>query len=310
VCCYSAVWGNIVCGALLCAVCVFSLWGNVACGDTTVTRDSWYTSETAVVRTAPCELFVCCVVSEKVSCADTIVYTRQLIDFRNRRSWNTRRVLSIVFAGVIGVLSAVQLMEGLRAKGVVGRRLAPPYDVFNAGPLDSQKLVEWVRENHFTAYHWASTCQAGVQGRVADQRFRVRDSASLSAGSTKSNASDVSADGVAKGHYEGVVRNLLVGSAASLPELPDANPHLTITAFSVALAEELVHAQAARRGVRYIVPSELRRAADEAHTGIQQQKRGEQAPLMVRRPGQEVPAVGQVAAEHYEAWKRSRGDKA
>jgi hypothetical protein len=41
VCCYSAVmWGNIVCGALLCAVCVFSLLGNVACGDTSVTRDS------------------------------------------------------------------------------------------------------------------------------------------------------------------------------------------------------------------------------------------------------------------------------
>jgi choline dehydrogenase-like flavoprotein len=217
----------------------------------------------------------------------------------------------VVFAVVAGVLSAVQLMEELRTKGVLGRRLAPPYEVLNAGPLDSQKLVEWVRENHFTAYHWASTCQAGVQGRVADQRFRVRDSAGLNANSTKSNTSGVSEKGVEQGRYEGVVRNLLVGSAASLPELPDANPHLTITAFSVALAEELVRAQAARRGVRYAVPAELHRAAGEAQTSTQQQRKSdEQAPLVVRRPGQEVPAVGQVAAEHYEAWKRSRGEKA
>jgi hypothetical protein len=215
----------------------------------------------------------------------------------------------MVFAVVIGVLSAVQLMEGLRAKGVVGRRLAPPYDVLNAGPLDSQKLVEWVRENHFTAYHWASTCQAGVQGRVADQRFRVRDRTGLAA-RKEDHGSVVTAECVEQGHYEGVVRNLLVGSAASLPELPDANPHLTITAFSVALAEELVRTQAARRGGRYAVPPELRRATNEAHTSTQQQKSGEQAPLVVRRPGEEVPAVGHVAAEHYEVWKRSRGDKA
>jgi hypothetical protein len=203
----------------------------------------------------------------------------------------------------------VQLMEGLRAKGVVGRRLAPPYEVLNSGPLDSQKLVEWVRENHFTAYHWASTCQAGVQGRVADQRFRVRDSTGRNAGTKSHTTSAVSPECVEQGRYEGVVYNLLVGSAASLPELPDANPHLTITAFSVALAEELVRVQAARRGVRYAVPLELRRATGEARTTTQE-KSGEQAPLVVRRPGEEMPAVGHVAAEHYEAWKRSRGDNA
>ena len=67
-------------------------------------------------------------------------------------------------------------------------------------------------------YHWSSTCKAGLEGigTVADEKFRVRCSES------------------------GVIDNLFVGSAASLPEITEPNPHLTITAFSVALAEELL----------------------------------------------------------------------
>lgn len=40
-----------------------------------------------------------------------------------------------------------------------------------------------------------------------------------------------------------VISNLFVGSAASLPEITEPNPHLTITAFSVALAEQLLKSQ-------------------------------------------------------------------
>lgn len=202
-----------------------------------------------------------------------------------------------------GVLSAIQLMERLRAQGLVGRRLEPDFE-----ELEPRRLLEWVRENHFTAFHWASTCQAGVRGRVADQRFRVRDTAvAPTAVIAEGEVSRRESEG---GAYKGVVRNLLVGSAAALPELPDANLHLTVTAFSVALAEELVRAQAARRGVHYKTPAELRRAVRDVRLAAAEGGVGghSQPPLTVRRPGQEYPNLARVASEHFEAWKKSNGD--
>jgi hypothetical protein len=197
-----------------------------------------------------------------------------------------------------GVLSSIAVMEHLRAQGIVGKRLEPVFD-----PAADQ-LVAWIRENHFSAFHWGCTCQAGVNGRVADEHFRVRDTQST----TKEGS---------------VVRNLLVGSAASLPELPDANPHLTITAFSVALAEELVTVQAQRRNVAYRQPAELRVALRDVRTAAAKAKaktetvyaddgayaaqhRG--AVLTARRPGEEYPDLSRVAAEHYCAWLKEHTD--
>lgn len=186
-----------------------------------------------------------------------------------------------------GVLSTVKLMEGLREKGLVGKRLEPTF-------LEPEKLVEWVRENHFTAFHWACTCQAGLQGRVADHRFRVR-SHSLFSAAGEGDARPRAADG----KYGGVIQNLLVGSAAALPELPDANPHLTITAFSFALAEEVVRTQAARRGAKYTTPSELHKAAADVQKS---------ATLQTRAPGQEMPNLARIAEEHYQRWCKAHPD--
>lgn len=218
-----------------------------------------------------------------------------------------------------GVLSAVDLMEKLRAKGIVGRRLEPDFE------LEPRRLVEWVRENHYTAFHWACTCQAGARGRVADQRFRVRDGAGLASRlvwksedsrSRSDSGSDSDDCDDSEGRYPGVVQNLLVGSAAALPELPDANTHLTVTAFSVALAEELVRTQAARRGVRFQPPTEVRRATmDVCLAAAEAKKREPQrgtdsvSPLLVvRRPGEEYPDVAQIAADHFQAWQKIRPD--
>jgi choline dehydrogenase-like flavoprotein len=56
-----------------------------------------------------------------------------------------------------------------------------------------------------------STASAGVTGSVADEHFKVRG-----------------------------VSGLRVGSGASLPEIPGPNPHLTITAFALALAHDVI----------------------------------------------------------------------
>jgi hypothetical protein len=203
-----------------------------------------------------------------------------------------------------GVLSSIAVMEHLRAQGIVGKRLEPAFD-----PAPEQ-LVAWIRENHFSAFHWGCTCQAGVQGRVADEHFRVRDTTVVPFSSKAGSAAKESA----------VVRNLLVGSAASLPELPDANPHLTVTAFSVALAEELVTAQARRRSVAYTQPAELRvalrdvraaaaaaKAAPVEGGAYADQHRG--SVLTARRPGEEYPDLSRVAAAHYRAWLKEHEEE-
>jgi choline dehydrogenase-like flavoprotein len=105
-----------------------------------------------------------------------------------------------------GVSRMIDIFSVLEKNGVVGPRLDPPLDV-----KTPQQLEKWARSKAGTAFHWMSTAPAGVNSTVADEHFKVRG-----------------------------VTGLRVGSGASLPEIPGANPHLTITAFAIALAYDVV----------------------------------------------------------------------
>jgi choline dehydrogenase len=61
---------------------------------------------------------------------------------------------------VRGLRRVVQIFERLRIAGVVGDRIEPPKDL---DLNDSEKLIEYIKARHGTAYHWMSTCQAGHQ---------------------------------------------------------------------------------------------------------------------------------------------------
>lgn len=100
----------------------------------------------------------------------------------------------------------IDIFSVLEKNGVVGPRLDPPLDV-----KTPQQLETWARSKAGTAFHWMSTAPAGINSSVADEHFKVRG-----------------------------VTGLRVGSGASLPEIPGANPHLTITAFALALAYDVV----------------------------------------------------------------------
>jgi choline dehydrogenase len=111
---------------------------------------------------------------------------------------------------VRGVRRTVSMFELLRSQGVVGERIEPS----DAALADDVALEDWIRAHTGTAYHWMSTCKAGIghAGTVADEHFRVRGTEALR-----------------------------VGSGAVLPELTEANPHLTIVAFSIALAHAVLN---------------------------------------------------------------------
>jgi choline dehydrogenase-like flavoprotein len=101
-----------------------------------------------------------------------------------------------------GVKKTVSVMDVLQANNIVGKRISP-------AALDDKSIEQYIRSNANTAFHWMSTCKAGVDASttVADEKFRVRG-----------------------------VKGLRIGSGAVLPEITEANPHLTISAFSIALA--------------------------------------------------------------------------
>ena len=173
-----------------------------------------------------------------------------------------------------GVRRTVQLFERLREAGIVGRRIEPPAEV---DLLDTDRLVEHIAKFHGSAFHWMCTCRAGAQDGVVDESFRVRTGTGASAGP---------------------IANLRVGSGASLPEIPEGNPHLTITAFALALALDVLrtrssnaHSSAAGSAA---LPASLQRA--------QQTLRASAGTLVTRAPGQESPCLAEVASKHVAAW--------
>jgi choline dehydrogenase len=104
-----------------------------------------------------------------------------------------------------GVRSAVNVMDDLQRAGLVGKRIQPTDQQLKTDVA----LKQWIRAHAGTAFHWQGTCamHGTSETAVVDSKFRVRG-----------------------------VSGLRVGSAAVLPRVTEANPHLTISAFAVALA--------------------------------------------------------------------------
>lgn len=171
-----------------------------------------------------------------------------------------------------GVYAVTDLLKDLVNNKIIGKQLEPPF-VVNIENKD--KLIDWIKKNHFTVYHWACTCQAGTSGRVADEQFRVR---------VNNNT---------------VVSNLRVGSAASLPELCEANPHLTITAFAIGLADEI--AKSKSNSKNYKEPIEIITARE---TVI-----GNNGKTIIRREGEEVPSLSKHAVEHFNEYHNNNNNK-
>lgn len=132
-----------------------------------------------------------------------------------------------------GVEKTIQLFEVLKKHSVVGERVLPPENI----DLNSKAFDEWIRGNTGTVYHWMSTCKSGVNGSVADNNFRVRNG-------------------------EDFVKNLRVGSGASLPQISEANPHMTISIFSAILAHKLFNEQIRRHGAEALLPKDVREASE------------------------------------------------
>lgn len=171
-----------------------------------------------------------------------------------------------------GVIATTRLCEQLVKQNIIGQQLQPPFDVNDIGNKD--KLIDWIKHNHFTVFHWGCTCQAGINGKVCDETFRLK----------RHNIDNT------------VVPNLFIGSAASLPELPEANPHLTITAFTIALAEVLSKRKASIHGINYSEPIELSIAKKDLlnSNGL----------ITIRREGEEVPSLLNHASLHYHKYHK------
>jgi choline dehydrogenase-like flavoprotein len=178
-----------------------------------------------------------------------------------------------------GVQRCVELFEYMKEDRVVGRRILPPAEV---NVQDMEQLTKWISENHYTAYHWAATCKSGLEGAVADSHFRVRTVASKG-----------------KPSPTAIIPNLRIGSAAALPELPEANPHLSITAFSIALADVISREQAAGLKIPYKKPIQLNKANEDlSHNN----KNGG---FVLRNSGQATPNLANVAKEYAAAWSKN-----
>lgn len=187
------------------------------------------------------------------------------------------------------IAKGIQQMEKVFAQAqkdnLVGKRLLPPPEV---NMNDLQDVTEYVKENHFTVFHWACTTRAGKNPEIAaaDEHFRIRKSLSSCLGESTNSCSK-------KDSKPEVICNLRVGSAASLPELSEANPHLSIGAFSFALAHEMVKSFLNDPTAE---PKELKKAEDSL--------RATNGQLSVRRDGEEYPLLGRVAVEYFAEWKR------
>ena len=163
-----------------------------------------------------------------------------------------------------------RLFNPLVEKGIIGQQLYPPFEITEG---NKEALLEWIRLNHWTVYHWACTCQAGLHGRVADELFRVRIGSS------------------------GVIENLCVGSCASLPQLSEANPHLTVSAFAIALAEELYRSRCERLGIPFKEPVHVFEARRDWIANSRK--------LKIRRSGEERPDLFHLAEQVSKNWDLS-----
>lgn len=136
-----------------------------------------------------------------------------------------------------GLRKTIRFFDELKIREVVGERVEPSPGL----DLDNREAVkEWMSTHVATVYHWMSTAKAGTQQstqRVINERFVVVDQ----------NGNEV--------------RNLRIGSGAALPEITEANPHVTISAFSVALAHCLYNEQLKRRNQSSNLPSDLKEAS-------------------------------------------------
>jgi choline dehydrogenase-like flavoprotein len=166
-----------------------------------------------------------------------------------------------------GVFAVTDILKELVNKNIIGKQLEPPFEV---NIENRNQLIDWIKMNHFTVYHWACTCQSGIHGRVADEHFRIRV------------------------NNDNVVSNLRVGSAASLPELCEANPHLTVTAFAIALADEIARNKALSYGMKYIEPIEIMKANKDVISN--------NGKTIIRRESEEVPSLSTHALKHYQKY--------
>ena len=172
-----------------------------------------------------------------------------------------------------GVRVVSKLMNKLESHGLVGERLVPPLEVDINNNVD---LCEYIKHNHFTVFHWCCSCRAGVGSEVVDELFRLR-------GPIRSSGTHSGSSGMRKS-----LANVYIGSAASLPEIPEPNPHLSISAFSYALSNIIHKKQCNRYDIIYSLPLELQHASEVISTTHYESN-------TITRPGDEVPYVQDLA---------------
>ena len=167
-----------------------------------------------------------------------------------------------------GMYALTGVFEKLRETGVVGKQMEPPFPII---PENKDRLCEWIKRNHWTVFHWACSTQAGRNGRVADENFRV----------------------LADKNSREVLKNVRVGSASALPELPESNPSLSVCAFSLMLADKVVQDRAKAMGLSYNMPVELTKA--------KQKLLFNNGATKISRTGQEVPFMKVFVEKHSDA---------
>lgn len=113
-----------------------------------------------------------------------------------------------------------------------------------------------------------------IYGTVADAAFRFRAGANQ--------------------HVE----NLRVGSRAALPEIPEANPHVSIAAFSIGQADLMFREQLRPRGLPEKEPDSMSRAREARAAAA--------GNPVIRRPGEELPRLWDIAKAHRAAWESRR----
>jgi hypothetical protein len=93
------------------------------------------------------------------------------------------------------------------------------------------------------------------------------------------------------------------GSAASLPQIPEANPHLTITAFSFMLCDNLIkkYCTSSLQNQIYKLPQELIIAKDELLRNSNQ--------ITSKSTGEEYPNLYDHAIRYNRGWLSSHNQK-